>query len=97
MIKDRVLFAERAENISVPTNLVNALSRDGLGQKRKKYAFYKNSVSIIPDSEKLNPQKLAPVGAGWFHLKKQINLLLRHSCSFSTIRRVWGIPNFCIE
>lgn len=68
MMKDRLLFAERVDNISVPTNLINALSKDGLGQKHKKYAIYKNSMNIIPDFEKSNPKKVAPVGAGWFQV-----------------------------
>eukprot|EP01036_Dinobryon_divergens_P027706 gene27706-36522_t len=63
MISDRTLFAERLGNILVPANLVQTLSKDGLGQKRKKYAAYKNSS--IPDFNKTS-QKVPLVGAGGF-------------------------------
>lgn len=62
MISERTLFAERVGNISVPINLVQTLSKDGLGQKRKKYATYKNSS--VPDFNKSSSQKVPPVGAG---------------------------------
>ena len=98
MISDRTLFAERLGNISVPANLVQTLSKDGLGQKRKKYAAYKNSS--IPDFNKTS-QKVPLVGAGLFKLKYKYTIFMSYFSSFFylqiSIRRIWGIPHVCFE
>lgn len=88
MISDRTLFAERVGNISVPVNLVQTLSKDGLGQKRKKYAAYKNSS--IPDFNKTS-QKVPLVGAGLFKLKYKYTIFMSYFSSFFYLQGGFGV------